>query len=61
MSTQKADSSREDSKFPQIIFKVALHKNTKMNPKYQGYALEVFGDFKITRKRIDFVRECFIN
>ena len=38
-----------------------MHKNTKMNPKYQGYALEVFGDFKITRKRIDFVRECFIN
>lgn len=56
-----ANSSRKDSKFSQIVRNLKSHKNTKTNFIYQGYAQDVPGGFKITRKGLDFVREYFKN
>ncbi len=56
-----ANASRKDSKFSQIVRNLKSHKNTKTNFIYQGYAQDVPGGFKITRKGLDFVREYFKN
>jgi len=53
------NASRKDSKFSQIVRNLKSHKNTKTNFIYQGYAQDVRGGFKITRKGMDFVREYF--
>lgn len=57
----KANASRKDSKFSQIVRNLKSHKDTKSNFIYQGYAQDVTGGFKITRKGMDFVREYFKN
>ncbi len=56
-----ANASRKDSKFSQIVRNLKSHKNTKSNFIYQGFAQDVPGGFKITRKGLDFVREYFRN
>ena len=56
-----ANASRTDSKFSQIVRNLKSHKNTKSNFIYQGFARDVPGGFKITRKGLDFVREYFKN
>lgn len=56
-----ANESRKDSKFSQIVRNLKSHKNTKTNFIYQGFAQDVPGGFKITRKGLDFVREYFKN
>lgn len=55
----KANSSRGDSKFSQIVRNLKSHKDSKSNFIYQGYAQSIHGGFKITRKGLDFVREYF--
>ena len=57
----EANASRKDSKFSQIVRNLKSHKNTKTNFIYQGYAQDIPGGFKITRKGLDFVREYFKN
>ena len=57
----QSNSSRKDSKFSQIVRNLKSHKSTKTNFIYQGYAQDVPGGFKITRKGLDFVREYFKN
>lgn len=57
----EANASRKDSKFSQIVRNLKSHKNTKSNFIYQGFAQDVPGGFKITRKGLDFVREYFRN
>ena len=54
-----ANESRKDSKFSQIVRNLKSHKNSKSNFIYQGYAQDIRGGFKITRKGLDFVREYF--
>jgi hypothetical protein len=54
-----ANSSRNDSKFSQLVRNLKSHKNTKTNFIYQGYAQDISGGFKITAKGMDFVREYF--
>lgn len=54
-----ANLSRKDSKFSQIVRNLKSHKNSKSNFIYQGYAHDIHGGFKITRKGLDFVREYF--
>ena len=56
-----ANASRKDSKFSQLVRNLKSHKNTKTNFIYQGYAQDVPGGFRITRKGVDFVREYFKN
>ena len=56
-----ANASRKDSKFSQIVRNLKSHKNTKTNFIYQGFAQDISGGFKITRKGLDFVREYFKN
>lgn len=56
-----ANASRKDSKFSQLVRNLKSHKNTRTNFIYQGYAQDVRGGFKITRKGLDFVREYFRN
>ena len=56
-----ANASRKDSKFSQLVRNLKSHKNTRTNFIYQGYAQDVRGGFKITRKGLDFVREYFKN
>jgi len=56
-----ANASRKDSKFSQLVRNLKSHKNTKTNFIYQGYAQDIPGGFKITRKGLDFVREYFKN
>ena len=56
-----ANASRKDSKFSQLVRNLKSHKNTRTNFIYQGYAQDVRGGFKITRKGMDFVREYFKN
>ena len=56
-----ANASRKDSKFSQIVRNLKSHKTTKTNFIYQGYAQDVPGGFRITRKGMDFVREYFKN
>lgn len=53
------NESRKDSKFSQIVRNLKSHKNSKSNFIYQGYAQDIRGGFKITRKGLDFVREYF--
>lgn len=53
------NESRKYSKFSQIVRNLKSHKNTKTNFIYQGYAQDVRGGMKITRKGLDFVREYF--
>ncbi|MBN9506599.1 MAG: DNA damage-inducible protein D [Altererythrobacter sp.] len=55
------NASRKDSKFSQIVRNLKSHKNTKTNFIYRGYARDIQGGFKITRKGLDFVREYFKN
>jgi hypothetical protein len=55
----KANASRKDSKFSQIVRNLKSHKDSKSNFIYQGYAQDIYGGFKITRKGLDFVREYF--
>lgn len=57
----ETNASRKDSKFSQIVRNLKSHKNTKTNFIYQGFAQDVPGGFKITRKGLDFVREYFKN
>ena len=56
-----ANASRKDSKFTQLVRNLKSHKTTKSNFIYQGFAQDVPGGFKITRKGLDFVREYFKN
>jgi hypothetical protein len=56
-----ANASRKDSKFSQLVRNLKSHKTTKTNFIYQGYAQDIPGGFKITRKGLDFVREYFKN
>lgn len=56
-----ANASRKDSKFSQIVRNLKSHKTTKTNFIYQGFAEDVPGGFKITRKGMEFVREYFKN
>ncbi|MEA3003743.1 MAG: DNA protein [Sphingomonadales bacterium] len=56
-----ANMSRKDSKFSQLVRNLKSHKNTKTNFIYQGFAQDVPGGFRITRKGLDFVREYFKN
>ena len=53
------NASRKDSKFSQIVRNLKSHKNTKKNFIYQGYAQDIRGGFKITKKGLDFVKEYF--
>lgn len=55
------NASRKDSKFSQLVRNLKSHKTSKSNFIYQGFAQDVPGGFKITRKGIDFVREYFKN
>jgi hypothetical protein len=55
------NASRKDSKFSQLVRNLKSHKTTKTNFIYQGYAEDIPGGFKITRKGLDFVREYFKN
>jgi hypothetical protein len=57
----EANASRKDSKFSQLVRNLKSHKNTRTNFIYRGYAQDVRGGFKITRKGLDFVREYFKN
>jgi BRO family, N-terminal domain len=57
----EANASRKDSKFSQLVRNLKSHKDTKTNFIYQGYAQDVPGGFKISRKGLDFVREYFKN
>jgi len=56
-----ANQSRKDSKFSQPVRNLKSHKTAKTNFIYQGYAEDVPGGFRITRKGLDFVREYFKN
>lgn len=56
-----ANASRKDSKFSQLVRNLKSHKTSKSNFIYQGFAQDVTGGFKITRKGLDFVREYFKN
>jgi hypothetical protein len=56
-----ANASRKDSKFSQLVRNLKSHKTSKSNFIYQGFAQDVPGGFKITRKGLDFVREYFKN
>jgi hypothetical protein len=56
-----ANESRKDSKFSQIVRNLKSHRSTKTNFIYQGYAQDIPGGFRITRKGLDFVREYFKN
>ena len=53
------NASRKDSKFSQLVRNLKSHKASKTNFIYLGYAEDVAGGFKITRKGLDFVREYF--
>jgi hypothetical protein len=56
-----ANQSRKDSKFSQLVRNLKSHKSAKTNFIYQGYADDIPGGFRITRKGLDFVREYFKN
>jgi hypothetical protein len=57
----EALQNRKDSKFSQLVRNLKSHKHTKTNFIYQGYAQDIPGGLKITRKGLDFVREYFKN
>lgn len=56
-----ANASRKGSKFSQLVRNLKSHKTSKSNFIYQGFAQDVPGGFKITRKGLDFVCEYFKN
>lgn len=53
------NESRKDSKYSQIVRNLKSHKASKSNFIFQGYADDIPGGFRITRKGLDFVREYF--
>lgn len=53
------NSSRKDAKYSQIVRNLKSHKLSKSNFIFQGYAEDIPGGFRITRKGMDFVREYF--
>jgi hypothetical protein len=53
------NASRKDTKYSQIVRNLKSHKLSKSNFIFQGYADDIPGGFRITRKGLDFVREYF--
>lgn len=53
------NASRKDAKYSQIVRNLKSHKASKSNFIFQGYAEDISGGFRITRKGLDFVREYF--
>lgn len=56
---EKANSSRQDSKFSQIVRNLKSHKTSKTNFIYLGYAVAEPSGFRATQKGLDFVRGYF--
>ena len=55
----ETNSSRNDSKFSQLVRNLKSHKNSKSNFIYQGYAEAIPRGFRATPKGRDFVMEYF--
>jgi hypothetical protein len=54
-------SSRNDSRFSQIVRNLKSHKTTSTNFINRGFAEDILGGFKITQRGLQFVQEYFGN